>query len=217
MRTSTAIRFLFVAVSLAPRLVRADAASEARLRDALRSATAQVRTLEDEVSSGKAKEAQLQKELEAARAEAKQTKTVVVSRQSDREVADLRRRLADQEDANRKLIEAAVKLQTASRERAEAGQSCEEERAKLAPQVASCAERLARAEEKNDHLFQVGKEIIDWLGGVGVGAAIAAREPFLGLKRVQLENAAQDYEDKLYEQRLQTAGIPQPGSPPAAR
>jgi hypothetical protein len=212
MKRSLHVPLLLATVALSPRLASADAASEARLRDALRATTAQVRTLEDEAATLRAKEAALQKELEAARA---QPKAAPAPKHSDREVAELRRQLADQAETNRKLIEAAARCQLASQERAEAGRTCEEERARLAPQVASCTEKLERAEGKNERIFGVGKELIDWLANVGVGGAIAAREPFLGLKRVQLENAAQDFEDKLYGERLLPAGTP--SSAPAAR
>jgi chromosome segregation ATPase len=213
MKRSLRVPLLLAAVALSPRLASADAAAEARLRDALRAATAQVRTLEDEAATLRAKEAALQKELEAARA---QPKAPPVPKHSDREVADLRRQLAEQAEANRRLVEAAAKCQLASQERAEAGRTCEEERAKLAPQIASCTEKLERAEAKNERIFGVGKEIIDWLAHVGVGGAIAAREPFLGLKRVQLENAAQDFEDKLYGERLLPAGSSPVSTIPAA-
>jgi chromosome segregation ATPase len=205
-RTSDRILLLASVALLLPRLGRADGAAEARLRDALRSATAQVRTLEDEVATSKSKEAALQKEIEALRAQSRVPPPS--PRHSDREVAELRRQLAEQSEANRQLIDASVKCAAASRERAEASRACEEERAKLAPQVSSCAEQLAKAGEKNERMFRVGKDIIDWLSKVGVGAAIAAREPFLGVKRVELENAAQDWEDALHAQRLRPAGAP---------
>jgi hypothetical protein len=209
-RKSERILLLASVALLLPRLARADGAAEARLRDALRSATAQVRTLEDEVATSKSKEAALQKEIEALRAHSRVPPPP--PQHSDREVAELRRQLAEQNAANRNLIESAVKCQAASRERAEASRACEEERAKLAPQVSGCAERLANAEAKNERLFGVGKGILDWLSKVGVGAAIAAREPFLGVKRVELENAAQDWEDALHAQRLRPAGAPVSGA-----
>ena len=46
-------------------------------------------------------------------------------------------------------------------------------------------------------MYQVGKDLIAWLEQIGVGG-----EPMFGWKRVQLENIAQDYEDKLYEKKV---------------
>jgi chromosome segregation ATPase len=198
---------LGAAAVLAPLVARADAATEARLRDALRSATAQVRTLEDEKASWAAKEAALQKEVGALR---EQARTAGVARRPDREVADLKKQLAEVQGTNQKLIEATVKCQGSAREQLDAGRVCEEDRSRLAAQFATLSGKLNDAEARNERLFRVGKDIIDWLAQVGVGAAIAAREPFLGLKRVELENAAQSFEDQLHEQRNPPAGATQP-------
>ncbi|HEX9243793.1 MAG TPA: hypothetical protein VF875_15220 [Anaeromyxobacter sp.] len=213
-RTLSMPALLGAAALFLPTAGRADAAAETRLRDALRSTTAQVRALEDEAATSKAKEAALQKEVEALRAQAK---AAPAPKRPDRELSELRQKLGEQTEANRSLIESAVKCQAVSRERAEASRACEGEREKLAPRLSSCAEGLGKAEAKNERLFRVGKEIINWLSSVGVGGAIAAREPFLGLKRVELENAAQDLEEALYEQRLVPAGGEPAGASPPGR
>jgi len=46
-------------------------------------------------------------------------------------------------------------------------------------------------------MYQVGKDLLAWLEQVGVGG-----EPFFGWKRVQLENVAQEYADRLMEQKV---------------
>jgi chromosome segregation ATPase len=220
MARTTFVRVLLAAAALATaRRAAADAASEAKLRDALRAATAQVHTLEDERAAWKSKEASLEKEVETLRGQLKAAAgaaSAASGKRFDRELAEAKRQLAEHVEANRKLAESVVSCQGAARSSTEAGRACEDERARLAPQLAAANERLTAAEEKNRRLYRVGKDLIDWLANLGFGSALAAREPFLGLKRVALENAAQDYEDKLYEQRLQAAG-PQAPAPSQGR
>jgi hypothetical protein len=96
---------------------------------------------------------------------------------------------------------ALAACQQASAEAAERARVAAEERARHQAAGAELAERLRASEQRNDRLYAVGKEIIDWLDRLGIGGALAAREPFLGLRRVELENAAQAYADKLLEHK----------------
>ncbi len=188
-----------IATALCPAMAGADSAGETRLREALRSATTQLRALEDERGTWQAKEAELRKELESLRkhlASAKQTPA------SGRSLTELKQRLAEQNEANAKLTDSLAQCQNAGRDAAENARAKEDQRARLAGEVTSLSERLDRTEAKNARMYKVGKDIIDWLSNVGMGAALLAREPFLGLKRVELENLAQDYEDKLLEQKV---------------
>ncbi len=197
---SVALPLLAAVTALLPLAARGDAASEARLRDALRAATTQLRALEDERATWQAKEASSRKEMEALRAQAR---SAAASRSGQRESSELKERLAERSEAASKASEALALCEAA---RAEAARAGEDERSRLSAQAASLSERLAAAEAKNERMYRVAKDVIDWLSRVGVGAALAAREPVLGLKRVELENAAQDHEDRLLEQRIGRGG-----------
>jgi septal ring factor EnvC (AmiA/AmiB activator) len=187
-----------VVAAFRPCAAVADAATETRLREALRTATSQLGALEDERASWQGKEAALQKELDSLRSELATAKR---SHGKASDVAELNRRVAEQAETNGKLTQSLAQCQSATREAGGAAQAGEDERARLAAQVAAFTEKLAASEARNGRMYAVGKEIIDWLSKVGVGGALAAREPLLGLKRVELENAAQDYADKLLDQK----------------
>jgi chromosome segregation ATPase len=183
------------AAALAPSAAVADAASEARLRDALRAATTQLRALEDEKGRWQASEATLQKEIEVLR------KKPPPKEGSDRKAADLQRKLSEQADGASQLRASLDQCQAASRNAADAARALETERSRLATEATQLQARLADGEARNGRMYRVGKEILDWIDEMGPGEAYAAREPFLGLKRVELENIAQDYRDKLQEQK----------------
>jgi chromosome segregation ATPase len=201
MRLRTAALLACIALSaLRPRPAIAQSPNEGRLREALRAATAQVSTLEDEKAKLQASEAALQKEIAALRQQAQAAKGTL-SRGDGRRVAELNQKLAEQEQAAGQIKESLVRCEAAGMNAAETTRSIDSERGRLTAEVAKTYERLVASEARNAKLYQVGKEIIDWLSSVGVAGAIAAREPVLGLMRVQLENTAQDYEDKLLEHK----------------
>ena len=190
---------LLLAASMLPSPAGAQGATEARLREALRTTTAQLRAAEDERARLAASEAALKEELAAAKAQS-------ARRANPREVDDLKAKLADasqklaaETEAGRKSAQALAECQAASQDTSRA-------RDGLQGDVAALRERVAAAEAKNARMYAVGREIIDWLSNMGFGAALAARDPFLGLKRVELENAAQDYDDKLLDQKLAPGG-----------
>ncbi|MFC5741284.1 hypothetical protein [Dyella tabacisoli] len=61
--------------------------------------------------------------------------------------------------------------------------------------------RLSTCTAKNQELYKVGHDILDAYEHVGVGTVLSSRQPFAAASRVKLENAAQAYGDRLYEQR----------------
>ncbi|HVP60157.1 MAG TPA: hypothetical protein VMT11_06340 [Myxococcaceae bacterium] len=179
--------------ALVPAAARADQGTEARLRDALRSTTAQLRALEDERAKAKETEAQLRRELETFHG------LSVPAPAKSPSVTALSRKLSEQTAANARLKDSLARCEAGIRKPAGAAAAPveDEERKKLNGEIASLKEKLAAAEAKNLEMYRVGKDLTNWLVEVGVG-----RERFFGWKSVELENIGQEYEDKLFEQRI---------------
>jgi len=181
----------------------AESSTEARLRDALRAATAQVQALEDEQARLQAADAAQKKELEALRAKlAAALAAPRPARPPDRELGEISRKLTDQAEASARLSHDLAQCQVATRECVGALQTREEQRGQLAGRLGPLNDRLSDCEARNARLFGVAKEILDRYQRIGLGEVIRAREPFLGAKQVQLENLAQGYEDKLLDQKV---------------
>ncbi len=198
---------LVVALAAAFPAAAQDASLEGRLRDALRSATAQVRSLEDERARLQAQLAEAEREKEVLRqqaaAAATQDKDKPAKPAVDEEtLAEYKRRLADQAAALAQLNDALEKWKAAFNEAANVARAKETERAQLATQVPPLTQRLTACEAKNVALFKVGNEILARYAGIGLGDALGAREPFIGFKRVELQNLVQDYQDKLLDQKV---------------
>ena len=61
---------------------------------------------------------------------------------------------------------------------------------------------IASCEGKNLKLYQTGRELMTRFEQKSCGEVIAQKEPFTGLKRVEIENLLEEYRDKLDEQKL---------------
>lgn len=61
---------------------------------------------------------------------------------------------------------------------------------------------IALCEDKNKRLYVIGRELMVRFEQKSCNEILAQREPFTGLKRVEVENLLEEYRDKLDEQRL---------------
>jgi chromosome segregation ATPase len=183
-------------------VLAAETSSEARLRDALRSATAQLRALEDERSRWQATDADQKKEIEALKAKLATASSRPAPRNNDRELQELNRKLTEAAESRDRQVEAAAECQVALREASQAARVKEDERTQLAERLGPLNDRVSVCETRNAKLFEVAMDILRRYEKMTVGEAIRAREPFTGLKRVELENLAQDSQDKLLDQRV---------------
>jgi len=190
-------------------LWQANAASpdnETRLRESLRSVTIQLRASEDERAVLQAKQSESGKEVELLRKQVEElTKTLGESAKKadfERAVGEFNQRLAAQNGTITSLGETLEKWKAAYNEAAAVARAKEAERGQLAARLEVLTKQLAVYKEKNSELYKIGNEILDRYAGIGIGDAVTAREPFIGFKRVQLQNTVQDYQDKLLDGKV---------------
>jgi hypothetical protein len=67
---------------------------------------------------------------------------------------------------------------------------------------------VADRETKNLELFKTGNEILDRYEKFSLGDALGAKEPFIGITRVKLQEFVQDYKDKLTAQKVAIGQAP---------
>ncbi len=188
----------------------ADGDAEARLRDALRQAITQVRSLEDSQAALQARQSELEKERDglrqqleaAAKGGGKRADAETAQAQGEAMAAEFNRRLAAENAQAVQLNETLEKWKAAYTQAAEVARAKEAERLRLAGERDGLDKRASSCEVKNAALFKLGNEILDRLKAVDVAEAMAAHEPFVGTKRVELQNLAQDELDKLLDQRV---------------
>jgi chromosome segregation ATPase len=177
----------------------ADADTEARLRDALRSAITQQRSLEDERATLQAKQTESDKQIEALKA---QIEALQKGPKNTAETDELTHRVAAQGAEIEQLNQNLEKWKSAYNEAANVARTKEADRAKLAGDVDGLSKRATGCEAKNAELFKIGNDILGRLEKVSFGDVLAQHEPFTGIKRVELQNLVQDEQDKLLDQKV---------------
>jgi len=70
------------------------------------------------------------------------------------------------------------------------------------PQLIVKLRKTADQQRRNEAMYKLGREVLDRYERFGLGDALTAREPFVGLTRVKFENLIQDYADKLTDQKI---------------
>ena len=80
----------------------------------------------------------------------------------------------------------------------------------LQTQLDEARQAIGTCSARNQRLYEVSQEILSAYEHVDMGTVIGARQPFAAAARVKLENAAQAYGDKLYEQRFVAPAGQQP-------
>lgn len=174
--------------------------AEAKLREALRAVTLQVRTVAGERDVAVAEKVT----LEARKAELEaQVKQLIADRESlEKTAATLKEKLAASEEDGASLKGSLQRSENNFKLASEVAAQKEAERAKLADQVKRLEVAIADREGKNGELYKLGNEILNRYKQHALGDAILAKEPFVGITRVKLDRLAQKYETRLYENRV---------------
>lgn len=194
--------FSLIAQGLAATLAASSACAQQpsetdRLRDALRSAIAQTRSLEDQrnaltarVTEAERKVQTLQTDLDAAKAEAKKA-----DQDQRQAVTDFNARLEERNAALEKWKDAYGEAATVARAK-------DAERAKFEAESKDFQARNQNCTERNQRLAKVGRELLDRYRNVHFSDRLLAREPATGIMRVDVQNVLQDYGDRILDEEL---------------
>lgn len=168
-----------------------------RLRDALRSAIAQTRALEDQrnaltarATAAERKSQDLQVQLDAAKAEAKKA-----DQDQRQAVKDFNARLEERNAALDKWKDAYGEAATVARAK-------DAERAKFEAESKDFQARNKTCTERNARLVKVGQELLGRYRDVHFSDKLLAREPATGIKRIEVQNALQDFGDRILDEEL---------------
>jgi chromosome segregation ATPase len=172
---------------------------QARLRAALKTATMRIRELEDQNAQLTAKQ---------AAAERDKIGFTQKAAAADKELGELRQQEAadktalDQASAAQKQQgDSIAKWQASYNQAAEAARTRDGDAKRLDAVVGKLRPQVQSCEAKNAELYKIGEEVLglydkkDFLD-------LVAGEPVTKLKRVELENTMQDYEDKMRDNQI---------------
>ena len=159
---------------------------EDRLRDQLRATVQQLHQLPDDQASLQAQKAAAEQERDALKAQLAAAKAQIGHGGADRgQVQALAAQVSKYKDAVSQATGTAAQAQV--------------DHDKLAAGLTNAQTLLGACETKNGRLLNVGMEILTAYQKFDFGEALGANEPFIGTKRVELENLAQDFGDRLYD------------------
>jgi chromosome segregation ATPase len=178
--------------------------AESRLREALRSTALQLRDAQGQVASSQASQAEAERQVEELKEKNDRIAKAAAASQAEMEktIATLKTRVAEQDEMIVRYKDAVEKYETAYKQAVGVATKTEAERASLADQKLQLERKVVQREAQNVELFKVGSEILTRYAKFSLGEAIAAREPFVGLTRVKLENQVQDYHEQLLEHKV---------------
>ena len=183
----------------------------ARLREALKNTTLQLRSAQGETATAQAASIaaeQKAKALEAKVAELEKRNATLAKQSNDdkaaseKNIATLNNRLAEREKRLAEYIAALDKWKAAYQAAVTSAKKNDGEREKLAGEVVSLKNTVADRERKNIALFNVSNEILDRYQNYALGKSLAAKEPFIGNARVEIENHVQGYKDRILDHRI---------------
>lgn len=191
-----------------------DTSVEAKLRQALRAATAQQRTLEDENATLRAKQGQSDRQLQEMKATLDdRTQALDKLRQADAAnvasletaraaAADLAGKIQASQQTLSQTETALAKWKDAYNQAADVARTRDADAKLLQTQLDQTTQRAGDCEAKNVKLVGIGNELLDLYQAKGPLTGLLEREPLTQIKRVELENLAQDYQDKLLDNKV---------------
>jgi len=207
---------LCLAAFLIPTRSPADDASAAasfqtRMRETLRNTMQQLSDAQNQVATLQAAQAQSDKDKAdlSAKVDAltAQLKSVTQQAAADRDasaksIAALNEQTAAETKQIGALDDALSQWKVAYNQMTALAKSTEEKRAELDTEATILKRVVDDREVKNAELYNTGMEILTRYEKFGLGEALEAKEPFVGVHRVRLEELVQDYKDKLLDRRV---------------
>jgi chromosome segregation ATPase len=173
--------------------------AETRLRAALKTASARIRELEEQNATLATKQADADRE--------KQTLTQKAA-EDDKTLAELHK----QTDSDKAALDAAAsaqhqqqdsiaKWQASYNDAADKARARDADAKQLDTVLGQMRPRLQSCEAKNAELYKIGEDVLDLYDKKDF-LDIVTGEPVTKLKRVELENIMQDYEDKMRDNKV---------------
>lgn len=178
---------------------------EEQLRSQLADARGQLQDLQGQQAQWQAQKAQLEKERDDARKALDAAKAELSKGESSSKQYESALTAAHNADEQAQAKVQALQKAIAA---ADAQSHSQEVRDNdLSTQLTQAQGQVTTCTAKNKQLYQIGNEILDAYSHMTIRSVVASREPFAATERVKLENAAQAYGDRLYEQRYDPRAV----------
>jgi chromosome segregation ATPase len=178
--------------------------TEQKLRELLRNSMIQLRDANTKLSAAQAAQADDEDQIKDLQGKLDDlTKTTTAQKKADDQtIEDQKSRLAANDIQIAHLSDSLGKWKFGYAKLAEYAKATEGKRAELASKIVLLDRRIEDQQVKNSEMYRLANEILDRYANFGLGTAIAAREPFVGIMKVKFQNLVQDYQNKLTDQTI---------------
>jgi hypothetical protein len=175
--------------------------AETRLRAALKTASARIRELEEQNATLTAKQADADREKQTMSQKAAEDDKALAElhKQTDSDKAALEQAVATQHQQQ----DSIAKWQASYSEAADKARTRDTDAKQLDTVLGQMRPRLQSCEAKNAALYKIGEDVLDLYDKKDF-FDIVTGEPVTKLKRVELENTMQDYEDKMRDNKVES-------------
>ncbi len=189
----------------------AQQSNEDRLREALKRQTAEFRALQDGQAALQAQIGDLTKQRDALQQQLDQVKAQLAAKPAapaapvvdEAELAKLKEQLEAAHKENAGLQAALVKWQAAYKEAAALAQAKDAEAKRLDAALKQTTARLGECRVSNTKLAGIAHDILHLYESQSFRSLLLdSYMPLVAMKRAELENMVQDFDDKIYDTKL---------------
>jgi len=180
--------------------------AEQKMREAMRNAMIQLRDANAKLAVAQAAQTDDEEKIKELQGqlEALTKKSASEKKTANETIEDLKTKLLNSEMQVNHLTESLAKWKLGYAKLAEYAKATEGKRADLASKIIILDRRIADQQVKNAEMYRLGNEVLDRYAQFGLGTAISAREPFVGITKIKFQTLVQDYQNKLTDQTIRS-------------
>jgi chromosome segregation ATPase len=178
--------------------------AEMKMRETIRNTMVQLRDANAKLATVQAAQAEAEEKVKELQGQLEELtkKSSAEKKAANETIDDLKTKLAASELQVNHLTESLGKWKLGYAKLADYAKATEGKRAELASKIILLDRRIADQQVKNAEMYRLGNEVLDRYAQFGLGTAISAREPFVGVTKVKFQNLVQDYQNKLTDQTI---------------
>jgi chromosome segregation ATPase len=178
--------------------------AEMKMRETIRNTMVQLRDANAKLATVQAAQAEAEEKVKELQGQLEELtkKSSAEKKAANETIDDLKTKLTASELQVNHLTESLGKWKLGYAKLADYAKATEGKRAELASKIILLDRRIADQQLKNAEMYRLGNEVLDRYAQFGLGTAISAREPFVGVTKVKFQNLVQDYQNKLTDQTI---------------
>jgi chromosome segregation ATPase len=189
--------------------------AEQKMRETIRNTMVQLRDANAKLAAAQTAQAESEEKVKdlQAQLDALTKKSTAEKKSADQTIEELKGKLAADDLQVNHLTESLAKWKQGYAKLADYAKATEGKRAELASKIIQLDRRIQEQQAKNAEMYRLANEILDRYAQFGLGTAISAREPFVGITKVKLQSLLQDYQTKLTDQTIRSEETNSPAKP----